>query len=58
MKLCTHVIHDMILCLPERHYVLLFFSRVMALDISIWKIVHVHYSFISQMIGILYKHVL
>ena len=44
MKLCTHVIHDMILCLPERHYVLLFFSRVMALDISKWKIVHVHYS--------------
>jgi hypothetical protein len=40
----THVIYDMILCLPERHYVLLFFSRVMALDISKWKIVHVHYS--------------
>ena len=34
-----------------------FFLRVMALDISKWKIVHVHY---SLMVGtcILYKHVL
>jgi hypothetical protein len=40
----AHVIHDMMLCLQECHYGLLFFSRVMALDISKWKIVHVHYS--------------
>jgi hypothetical protein len=51
MKLCTHVIHDMILCLRERHHVLLFIFRVVALDINKWKIIHV-----SQMVGILYRH--